>query len=125
MITKTKRILVVEDSLTIRELIRKVLKAAGYRVETAVDGMDGLNKLSTEPFDLVVTDIDMPRKNGFEMTEEIKADVKLKSVPVIIISYKEDPASRRKGLQIGADAYLVKSKFDNEVLLEHVARLIG
>ena len=121
----TKRILVVEDSLTIRELLRKVLIRAGYDADVAVDGEDALNKLATESFDLVLTDIDMPRKDGFQMTEELKRDPKLRSTPVIIISYKEAEEDRQRGMLVGADAYIVKSRFDNETLLEHVTRLIG
>jgi two-component system, chemotaxis family, sensor histidine kinase and response regulator WspE len=120
-----KRVLVVEDSLTVRELERKLLDNAGYEVEVAVDGMDGWNALRTGRFDLVVSDIDMPRMDGIELVTLIKKDAKLKSLPVLIVSYKDREEDRQRGLEAGADYYLTKSSFHDETLLQAVADMIG
>jgi two-component system, chemotaxis family, sensor histidine kinase and response regulator WspE len=120
-----KRVLVVEDSLTVRELERKLLDNAGYDVEVAVDGMDGWNALRTGRFDLVVSDIDMPRMDGIELVTLIKKDAKLKSLPVLIVSYKDREEDRQRGLEAGADYYLTKGSFHDETLLQAVVDMIG
>jgi two-component system sensor histidine kinase and response regulator WspE len=120
-----KRVLVAEDSLTVRELERKLLDHAGYEVEVAVDGMDGWNMVRTGNFDLLVTDIDMPRMDGIELVALIKRDLKLKSLPVMIVSYKDRVEDRQRGLDAGADYYLTKSSFHDETLLHAVVDLIG
>lgn len=120
-----KAVLVVDDSLAVRELERKLLDAQGYRVEVAVDGMDGWNALRGGGFDLVVTDVDMPRLDGIELVGLIRADPRLKSLPVMIVSYKDREADRRRGLEAGADRYLLKSAFHSQALLEGVQELIG
>jgi two-component system sensor histidine kinase and response regulator WspE len=120
-----KRVLVVDDSLTVRELERKLLDNAGYVVEVAVDGMDGWNAVRTGHFDLVVTDIDMPRMDGIELVTLIKKDPKLKSLPVLIVSYKDRDEDRQRGLEAGADYYLTKGSFHDETLLDAVVDLIG
>jgi two-component system sensor histidine kinase and response regulator WspE len=120
-----RRVLVVDDSLTVRELERKLLDHAGYEVEVAVDGMDGWNALRTGRFDLVVTDVDMPRLGGIELVEMIRRDARLKTLPVMIVSYKDRDEDRRRGLEAGADYYLAKSSFHDETLLQAVADLIG
>jgi two-component system sensor histidine kinase and response regulator WspE len=120
-----KHVLVVEDSLTVRELERKLLEKRGYTVTVAVDGMDGWNALRSSHFDLVVTDIDMPRMDGFELVTLIKRDLLLKSVPVMIVSYKDRDEDRRRGLNAGADYYLAKGSFHDEALLDAVHDLIG
>jgi two-component system sensor histidine kinase and response regulator WspE len=120
-----KRVLVAEDSLTVRELQRKLLDQAGYDVEVAVDGMDGWNMARTGKFDLLVTDIDMPRMDGIELVTRIKKDPNLKSIPVMIVSYKDREEDRRRGLDAGADYYLTKSSFHDETLLQAVVDLIG
>jgi two-component system, chemotaxis family, sensor histidine kinase and response regulator WspE len=122
---KFKRVLVVDDSLTIRELERKLLQARGYQVEIAVDGMDGWNAARTGDLDLVITDIDMPRMDGIELVTLIKRDSKLNSLPVMIVSYKDRPEDRRRGLDAGADYYLAKASFHDEALLQAVEDLIG
>jgi len=119
-----KRILVVEDSLTIREMERKVLQNAKYEVEVAVDGLDGLNKVKRQPFDLIISDIDMPRMNGLELTRTLKSDIKYKKIPIVIVSYKDRPEDKKKGLEVGADHYIAKSQFDNNQFLEIINRLI-
>jgi two-component system sensor histidine kinase and response regulator WspE len=122
---KTKRILVVDDSLTVRELQRKVLDHHGYKVEVAVDGMDAWNALRGGQFDLVVTDVDMPRMDGIELVARIKGDAGLKSLPVMILSYKDREEHRRRGLEAGADYYLTKGSFQSDALVDAVVDLIG
>jgi two-component system, chemotaxis family, sensor histidine kinase and response regulator WspE len=122
---KPKRVLVVDDSLTVRELEKKLLQTRHYEVEVAVDGMDGWNAARTGHFDLVITDIDMPRMDGIELVTLIKKDSNLKSLPVMIVSYKDRAEDRRRGLDAGADYYLVKGGFHDEALLEAVLNLIG
>ena len=120
-----KRVLVVDDSLTVRELERKLLDRHGYDVEVAVDGMDGWNALRTGHFDLVVTDIDMPRMDGIELVGLMKKDANLKSLPAMIVSYKDRDEDRRRGLEAGADYYLSKGSFHDDTLIEAVVDLIG
>jgi two-component system sensor histidine kinase and response regulator WspE len=122
---RTKRILVVDDSITVREVERKLLENGGYEVEVAVDGMDGWNQLRASRYDLVVSDVDMPRMNGIEFVTRIKADEKLASLPVVIVSYKEREEDRRRGMQAGADYYLTKSSFHDAGLIQAVRDLIG
>jgi two-component system sensor histidine kinase and response regulator WspE len=123
--TKRKRVLVVEDSFTVRELERKLLVNSGFEVEVAVDGMDGWNAARTSHFDLVITDVDMPRMDGIELVALIKKDPHVKSIPVMIVSYKDRPEDRRRGLDAGADYYLSKGSFHDETLLNAVVDLIG
>ncbi|WP_322104481.1 hybrid sensor histidine kinase/response regulator [Paraburkholderia sp. J41] len=120
-----KRILVVEDSLTVRELERKLLEKRGYAVTVAVDGMDGWNTLRQARFDLVITDVDMPRMDGIELVTMIKHDAQHRNVPVMIVSYKDREDDRRRGLDAGADYYLTKGSFHDEALLDAVNDLIG
>jgi len=122
---RTRRILVVDDSLTVRETQRRLLSNRGYEVETAVDGMDGLHALRGRDFDLVVTDVDMPRMTGIELVRRIRADARLAALPVMIVSYKDREEDRLQGLHAGADYYLSKGSFQDESLLAAVADLIG
>lgn len=122
---RRKRVLVVDDSLTVRELERKLLTKQGYDVAIAVDGMDGWNAIRSEQFDLVVTDVDMPRMDGIELVTLIRKTPSLASTPVMIVSYKDREEDRRRGLDAGADYYLAKSAFDDGTLLQVVADLIG
>ena len=122
---KRKRVLVVDDSLTVRELERKLLDHVGYAVEVAVDGMDGWNAARTGHFDLMITDIDMPRMDGIELVTLIKKDPNLKRLPVMIVSYKDREEDRRRGLEAGADYYLTKGSFHDETLLQAVVDMIG
>jgi two-component system sensor histidine kinase and response regulator WspE len=118
-------LLVVDDSLTVRELERKLLLNRGFDVAVAVDGMDGWNMLRSEAFDLVVTDVDMPRMDGIELVSRIKADPKLQGLPVMVVSYKDREEDRRRGLDAGADYYLAKGSFHDDALLDAVEDLIG
>lgn len=122
---RRRRVLVVDDSLTVRELERKLLEKRGYDVTVAVDGMEGWNAVRSDAFDLVVTDVDMPRMDGIELVTLIKSDPMLKHVPVMIVSYKDRDEDRRRGLDAGADYYLAKSSFHDEALLDAVHDLIG
>lgn len=122
---RRKRVLVVDDSFTVRELQRKLLDHHGYAVEVAVDGMDGWNALRGERFDLVVSDVDMPRMDGIELVRRIREDPVLKAMPVMILSYKDRDEDRRRGLDVGADYYLTKGSFQNDALIEAVTDLIG
>jgi two-component system sensor histidine kinase and response regulator WspE len=120
-----QRVLVVDDSLTVRELERKLIESGGYEVEVAVDGADGWNAVRAGRFNLVVTDIDMPRMDGIELVSLIKRDPRLKTLPVMIVSYKDREEDRRRGLDAGADFYLTKGSFQDASLLQAVADLIG
>ncbi|OYQ20675.1 hybrid sensor histidine kinase/response regulator [Pseudomonas mandelii] len=120
-----KRILVVDDSLTVRELQRKLLLNRGYDVAVAVDGMDGWNALRSEDFDLLITDIDMPRMDGIELVSLLRQDNRLQSLPVMVVSYKDREEDRRRGLDAGADYYLAKASFHDDALLDAVVELIG
>jgi two-component system sensor histidine kinase and response regulator WspE len=122
---KRKRVLVIDDSLTVRELERKLLDQQGYEVEAAVDGMDGWNAARTGRFDLIITDIDMPRMDGIELVTLLKKDANLKSLPVMIVSYKDREEDRLRGLEAGADYYLTKGSFHDETLVQVVLDLIG
>jgi two-component system chemotaxis sensor kinase CheA len=118
-------ILVVDDAPVVRELERSILERAGYQVRTAADGQEALAMLAAAPGDLVITDVDMPRCNGFELTSAIRAEPELAGLPVVILTSKADDADHRRGLDAGADAYVVKSAFDEQALLDVVARLLG
>jgi two-component system, chemotaxis family, sensor histidine kinase and response regulator WspE len=120
-----KRVLVVDDSLTVRELERKLLVNRGYDVAVAVDGMDGWNALRAEDFDLLITDIDMPRMDGIELVTLLRRDSRLQSLPVMVVSYKDREEDRRRGLDAGADYYLAKASFHDDALLDAVMELIG
>jgi two-component system, chemotaxis family, sensor histidine kinase and response regulator WspE len=120
-----KRVLVVDDSITVREMERKLLQNRGYRVEVAVDGMEGWNAVRAQPYDLVISDIDMPRMNGIELIQQIKQHPRLKSIPVIVVSYRDREEDRLQGLEAGADYYLTKSSFHDDTLIEAVRDLIG
>jgi len=120
-----KRILVVDDSITVREVERNMLATRGYKVDVAVDGMDGWNAIRMEEYDLVISDIDMPRMNGFEFVQLIKQDDRLNRTPVMIVSYKDREEDRQRGMEVGADYYLTKGSFHDETLIEAVVDLIG
>ncbi|MDR3636891.1 MAG: hybrid sensor histidine kinase/response regulator [Isosphaeraceae bacterium] len=120
-----KRVLVVDDSLTVRELERQMLEGRGYKVDIAVDGLDGWNAVRAGRYDLVISDVDMPRMDGIQLVSSIKTDGRLRALPVVIVSYKDRPEDRVRGLDAGADAYLTKSSFHDQTLLETVADLIG
>ena len=120
-----KRLLVIDDSLTVRELEKRLLEDHGYRVDVAVDGMDGWNAVRRNRYQLVITDVDMPRMDGIELVASMRKDSQLKSIPVMIISYKDRSEDRFRGLEAGADYYFAKGAFHDNSLVEAVIDLIG
>ena len=125
LIDKRKKILVVDDSITVREMERKLLENRGYNVDVAVNGMEGWNAVRTNNYDLVISDIDMPRMNGIELVKQMKNHSRLYSTPVIIVSYRDREEDRIQGLEAGADYYLTKSSFHDSTLIDAVVNLIG
>ena len=122
---KNKRVLVVDDSITVREVERKLLENNGYEVDVAVDGMEGWNAVRLGNYDLVISDVDMPRMNGIEFVRKMKQEARFKDLPVMIVSYKDREEDRIRGLDAGANYYLTKSSFHDETLLTAVRDLIG
>lgn len=120
-----KRILVVDDSITVREVERNLLQSRGYQVDVAVDGADGWEAARSGNYDLVITDVDMPRMDGIELLRMIKQDAALRHLPVMIVSYKDREEDRRRGLNAGADYYLTKGSFHDDTLRDAVRDLIG
>lgn len=120
----SKNVLVVEDSITSRMLIKGILESAGYAVRTAVDGLEAFTMLRAERFDLVVSDVEMPRLNGFDLTARLRADRKLADLPVILVTALDKREDRERGIDVGANAYIVKSRFDQSDLLDAVRRLV-
>jgi len=123
--SRRKRILVVDDSITVRELERQLLLSRGFAVDVAVDGVDGWNALRGGQYDLVVSDVDMPRLDGIELVALIKADPTRKNIPVVIVSYKDREEDRLRGLEAGANRYLTKASFHDETFLQTIIDLIG
>ncbi len=124
-VPRALRILVVEDSVGVRELERSLLASAGYAVDTAVDGVDGVAHLHGEPYDLIVTDVEMPGMDGLALTRTVRATPGWQAVPVVVMTSRDSEADRRAGMDAGADAYLHKSDFSASDLLGTVARLLG
>lgn len=123
--SRRRRVLVADDSISVRELERQLLAGRGYDVEVAVDGLDAWTRLRDQPFDLLITDVDMPRMDGIELTRSIKQDPRLRALPVVIVSYRDRPEDRRRGLDARADAYLTKADFQDESFLKLVHQLVG
>jgi len=119
-----KSVLVVEDSITSRMLLKNILETAGYQVETAIDGLEGFTKLKEENFDLVLSDVDMPRMNGFDLTSKIRSDEILLEKPIVLVTSLSKREDRERGMEVGANAYIVKSSFDQSNLLEVIDRLV-
>lgn len=120
-----KSVLVVEDSLVVRELQRNILETAGYTVETAVDGNDAMMRLKQHPVDCVVTDIEMPGMDGFDLTAAIRRTDELKDIPVVMVTSRSSEEDKRKGADVGANAYVVKGTFDQQNLLDVIERLVA
>ena len=121
---KIYKLLVAEDSITSRTLIKNILESAGYSVETSVDGVDAFTKALVGKFDLIVSDVDMPRMNGFELTAKIRKDKKLDELPVVLVTALESREDREHGIDVGANAYIVKSSFDQSNLLDVIKKLL-
>ncbi|ARU32178.1 hybrid sensor histidine kinase/response regulator [Sulfuriferula sp. AH1] len=122
--TEKQSILVVEDSITSRSLLKNILESAGYRVVTAVDGIDAYTALKTGKFDLIVSDVEMPRMDGFDLTAKVRMDKQFAELPVVLVTALDSREDRERGIDVGANAYIVKSSFDQSNLLEVVQRLI-
>ena len=120
-----KRVLVVDDSMTVRAMERKLLANQGYAVDMAVNGVEGWNQVRIGTYDLVITDIDMPRMNGIALIEYIRSNEATKALPIIVVSYKDRQADQLAGLDAGANYYLTKSSFHNDGLINAVKDLIG
>ncbi|WP_051328706.1 hybrid sensor histidine kinase/response regulator [Geminicoccus roseus] len=119
-----RRILVVDDSITTRTLEKSILEAEGFRVRLAVDGIDALDSLRREPADLVISDVQMPRLDGFGLLQALKSDPALASIPVIMVTSRDSPEEVQRGMELGADAYIVKQGFEQQALLETVAQFV-
>jgi CheY-like chemotaxis protein len=119
------RILLVDDSLVTREMERRLLEDAGFDVAPAGDAQEALSLLSERSFDCVVTDIEMPGMDGFELTQQMRALEAFAQLPIIVVSTRDRPEDRLRGLKVGADAYLTKQSLDAEELIDMVHRLCG
>ena len=119
-----KQILVVEDSVTSRALLQHILEKEGYQVYTAIDGIDAFAKLKLYEFDMVVSDVDMPRMSGFTLTEKIRADDRFSNIIVALVTSLDTPQDREHGMAVGADAYIVKSSFETASFLTTISNLL-
>ena len=119
-----RRLLVVEDSLTTRTLMKSILEAAGYETCVAVDGEQAWQLLVETTVDLVVTDVEMPRMDGFQLTAAIRGSDRLAELPVVLVTSRGSDADKRRGIEVGASAYLMKSGFDQQNLLQTIAQLL-
>jgi two-component system chemotaxis sensor kinase CheA len=117
-------VMVVDDSIVTRMLEKSILEAAGYTVHVAADGVEAIRALQMTPVDLVVSDVNMPNMDGLVLTQQIRADTQLRHVPIILVTSLDSPDDQVRGMEAGADAYIVKSSFSQEGLLETVGRLI-
>lgn len=122
--TQAKRLIVAEDSVTTRALMKSILEAAGYEVMAAADGAEAWQILQEKEADLVVSDVEMPRMDGFALTEAIRASKRFRNLPVILVTALKSEQDRMRGLEVGADAYLVKSAFDQSNLIQTIQRLL-
>jgi two-component system chemotaxis sensor kinase CheA len=118
-------LLVVDDALTVRELQRAILERAGYIVRTASDGREALALLAEQPADLVLTDVEMPNLDGFALTMSIRSHPRLANIPVLMVTSRASEEDRARGLEAGADGYIVKSAFDEGRLLSAVSDLLA
>ncbi|MBF0533354.1 MAG: response regulator [Candidatus Omnitrophica bacterium] len=123
--TKEKRILICDDNLSTREVEKNIIESAGYTVDTAVDGMDGLEKVSRAKYDLVVTDVEMPRMTGFELCAQVRKSPEHCEIPLILVTALDKEEHKRHGVEVGASAYIVKTSFNQSSLLDTIERLIG
>jgi CheY-like chemotaxis protein/chemotaxis signal transduction protein len=122
---KERRILVVEDAFSTRELERSILETHGYLVDTAVDGLDALSRMTENKYDLIVSDIEMPRMDGFELCRTLKKNEGYKDIPFVIVTSFQKEEDKRQGMEVGAAAYIVKSAFEQTNLLDTIERLVG
>jgi CheY-like chemotaxis protein len=122
---RTRTVLVTDDSLNTREIEKSILEAYGYVVETAEDGQDAFEKTRDVMYDLVITDVEMPRMDGFSLTEQLRGDDRYRNIPIIIVTSLEKDSDKKRGITVGANAYIVKGAFDQSNLLDTVRSLIG
>lgn len=122
-IEKNRSVLLAEDSITTRMLIKNILESDGYNVTTAIDGLDAWEKLKVNQFELLVSDIEMPRMTGFELTEKIRKDKKLLHIPIVLVTSRETQEDKERGIDLGANAYVLKSSFDSKHLLDIIKKL--
>jgi two-component system, chemotaxis family, sensor kinase CheA len=118
------RVIVVDDALTVRELQRSILERAGYEVRVAVDGIDALEKID-DGVDLMLTDIEMPRMDGLTLTRSVRAKPQWANLPIVMLTTRSSPEDRQAGMEAGADAYIVKSAFNESALIGIVESLLG
>jgi two-component system chemotaxis sensor kinase CheA len=119
------KVLVIDDQFTVRELQRSILETAGYRVETANNGVEALERIALGGVDIVLSDVEMPEMDGFELLKAIREDPESGSLPVVMVTSMGGEEQRRRGAEEGADAYIVKEDYDQQALLDVIARLIG
>lgn len=124
-VSESKRVLLVEDSFVTREMERSLLESCGLEVEVAVDGMEGFEKVLAGQYDLVVTDVEMPRMDGFELTARLRQREETRNLPILVVTSLEKEEHKRRGLEVGASAYIVKNAFDQRNLVDTIERLIG
>jgi two-component system chemotaxis sensor kinase CheA len=122
---KEKRILIVEDAFSTRELEKSILETHGYLVDTAVDGLDALDRMTGGQYDLIVSDVDMPRMDGFELCKTLKKKEETKDIPFVMVTALQKEEDKRRGIEVGAAAYIVKSAFEQMNLLDTIERLVG
>ena len=125
VVVRRVRVLLVDDSLVTREMERRLLEDAGFLVSAAADAEEALSLLAEESFDCVVTDIEMPRMDGFELAAQLRSMEHFAQMPIIVVSTRDRPEDRLKGLKVGADAYLTKQSLDAGELVDLVRRLSG
>jgi len=123
-VERRRRLLVAEDSVTTRTLVKSILEAESFEVTVAADGLEAWHVLQDKGADLVVSDIDMPRMDGFTLTEAIRGSKRLREIPIVLVTALESDKDKERGMNAGADAYLVKSAFDQRVLLETIRQLL-
>jgi len=119
-----RSLMLAEDSVTTRTLLKEILESAGYQVSTAADGVEALNALRAGRFDLLVSDVEMPRMDGFDLTSRLRADPQLCELPVVLVTALESRADKERGVDVGANAYIVKSGFDPGRLLDIIRTLV-
>ena len=124
-VTRLPTVMVVDDSLNTREIEKDVLEAYGYHVTLAEDGLDGLNKAQEGDFDAVLTDVEMPGMDGFSLTARLRQEEKYRNRPIIIVTSREKEEDKRRGIEAGADAYIVKGDFDQNNLVDTLRTLLG
>jgi two-component system chemotaxis sensor kinase CheA len=123
--SKEKKILIVEDAFSTRELEKSILETHGYLVDTAVDGLDALDRMADNQYDLIVSDVEMPRMNGFELCRTLKNNEGYKDIPFVMVTALQKEEDKRRGIEVGAAAYIVKSAFEQSNLLDTIERLVG